>query len=83
MAQQWLRQRSDGLGGTATAMAAQQWLRQCSNGNGDYGATMGVALVVAMQQWQHSNGGGGAVMVVDRSHRRVPYHRIVLYSVFV
>jgi hypothetical protein len=47
------------------------------------GAAMGMAVVVAAQQWRCSNGGGGAAMVVDRSHRRVQYHRIVLYSVFV
>ncbi len=44
---------------------------------------MGVAVVVAAQQWRRSNVGGGAAMVVDRSHRRVWYHRIVSYSVFV
>jgi hypothetical protein len=38
---------------------------------------------MAAQQWRRSNGGGGAAMVVDRSHRRVWYHRIVPYSVFV
>jgi hypothetical protein len=32
---------------------------------------MGVAVVVAAQQWRHSNGGGDAAMVVDRSHHRV------------
>jgi hypothetical protein len=34
VAQQWRWRRSDGDGGTATAMAVQQWLRQCSNSNG-------------------------------------------------
>ncbi len=44
---------------------------------------MGVAVVVAAQQWRRSNGGGVTAMVVDRSHCRVQYHRIVSYSVFV
>jgi hypothetical protein len=35
-------------------------------------AAMGVAVVVASQQWRRSNCGGGAAMVVDRSHCRVP-----------
>ncbi len=83
VAQQWQRQRSNGNGGTVTAMEVQQWLRQRSNGNGNGGVAMGVAAVVAVQKWGRSNGGGGTAMVVDRSHHRVWYHRIVLYSVFV
>ncbi len=81
--QQWQWRRSNGNGGAATAMAVQQWLRQCSNGNGNGGTAMGVTMVVAVQQWRRSNGEGGAAMVVYRNHRRVWYHRIVLYSVFV
>jgi hypothetical protein len=46
---------SDGLGGAATAMVAQRRLRRRSNGNGNGGAVMGVAVVVAAQQWRRSN----------------------------
>jgi hypothetical protein len=67
VAQQWQWQRSNDNGGTATAMAVQQRLRRRSNDNGGGGAAMAV-----------QDGGGSAVMVVDRSHHRVWYH-IELY----
>jgi hypothetical protein len=44
---------------------------------------MEVAVVVAAQRWRCSNGGGGAAMVVDRSHRRVSYHRELYRTLFL
>ncbi len=83
VAQRWQWRRSNGYGKAATVMAMQQRLRRHSTGNDDGGAAMGVEVVVAVQRWRHSNGGGGAAMLVDRSHHRVWYYRIVLYSAFV
>ncbi len=71
VAQRWQWQCSNGLDSAVTEMAAQRWLRRRSDGNGNGGAAMGVAVVVAAQQWRCGNGGGGAAIVVDRNHRRV------------
>jgi hypothetical protein len=53
-AQQRQWRRSDGDGGAAMATAAQRRLRKRSNGNDNGGASMGVAVVVATQQWRCS-----------------------------
>jgi hypothetical protein len=77
--QRRLRWRSDRLSGAAMALAAQRRLWRRSNGNGDGGAAMGVAVVVAAQQWRRSNCRGGAAMVVDRSHRTIELYTILCF----
>ena len=49
---QWWR--SNGNGGAAIVTAVQRRLWTRSNGNGNGGAAMGVAVVVAAQQWRRS-----------------------------
>jgi hypothetical protein len=83
VAQQRQRRRSNGNSGAATAMVVQQRLRRRSNGDGGAATAMAMAVQQWGSQWWWRRSHGGAAMVVDRSHCRVWYHRIALYSVFV